>query len=190
MRSVVMAVILGIVCLGQTSLAAATPARVDPTAIRLVDQDGRTFTLRDLRGRPVLLTFVATRCTDACPIANAVFAGLQRDFAHERLDARLMTVTLDPQHDTPFVVANTARMIGADPSRWRFASGTIPDVQRFLRAFNVVVQPNAQGIPDVHSTFIFLLDRNGHVSRTMLLSTTVRQEVLAALTSHPASPGR
>lgn len=190
MRSVVLAVMLGALCLGGAASVSAAPDRPDPGAIRLVDQDARAFTLRDLRGRPVLLTFVATRCTDACPIANAVFAGLQSDLDRGRVDGDLVTVTLDPQHDTPFVMANTARKIGADPRRWRFASGSVPEVQRLLRAFNVVVQPNAQGVPDVHSTFIFLLDRDGHVSRTMLLSTTTRQEGFAALAAQTASRGR
>jgi cytochrome oxidase Cu insertion factor (SCO1/SenC/PrrC family) len=187
-----MAVMLGTLFLGGAfgMSASAAPGRSDPSAIRLIDQNDRAFTLRDLRGRPVLLTFVATRCTDACPIANAIFAGLQNDLQRGHVDARLLTVTLDPRNDTPFVMANTARRLGVDPRRWRFATGSVADVQRLLHAFNVVVQPNAEGIPDVHSTFVYLLDREGHLSRSMLLSTTIRQEALAALAAEPSSPGR
>jgi protein SCO1 len=185
-----MTVMLGALFLGAALgvSAAPVPGRSDPSAIRLIDQNARAFTLRDLRGRPVLLTFVATRCTDACPIANAIFAGLQNDLRRGHVDARLLTVTLDPRNDTPFVMANTARRLGVDPQRWRFASGSVADVQRLLHAFNVVVQPNAEGIPDVHSTFVYLLDRDGHLSRSMLLSTTIRQEALAALAAKSPAP--
>ncbi|HYZ16788.1 MAG TPA: SCO family protein [Candidatus Acidoferrum sp.] len=194
MRRVLTALVTAVLYFGSALGAPAAPApaaaRADPSAIRLIDQNDRPFTLRDLRGRPVLLTFVATRCTDACPIANAVFAELQNDLERRHVDARLLTVTLDPGNDTPFVMATAARRLGADPRRWRFASGSVPDVQRLLRAFDVVVEPDAQGIPDVHSTFVYLLDRDGHLSRSMLLSTTIRQEALAALAAQPPSAAR
>ena len=47
-----------------------------PAQLRLIDQRGQPFSLADLAGRPTLVTFVATRCTDACPIVNGVFGSL------------------------------------------------------------------------------------------------------------------
>ena len=67
----------------------------------LVDQRGTPFTLRGLRGEPVVLAFVATRCSDACPIADAMFAQLAR----RGVRAQFVTITLDPSYDTPFVMS-------------------------------------------------------------------------------------
>jgi cytochrome oxidase Cu insertion factor (SCO1/SenC/PrrC family) len=185
MRLAAIAFILGalLVC-GAPGSAASS--RSDPSTIPLVDQNDAAFTLRDLRGRPLLVTFIATRCTDACPIANAVFAGLQRDVRERHLDARLLTVTLDPRYDTPFVVARTARALGADPALWRFAAGTVADVQRLLAAFGVVTAADERGIPDVHSTYVYVLDRAGNLTRTLLLSTAVRRELLDVLAAERA----
>jgi protein SCO1/2 len=173
--------------LAALTLAAASPA-ADPSTIPLVDQNARAFTLRALRGHPLLVTFVATRCTDACPIANAAFRRLASDPELRRRDVRLLTVTLDPRYDTPFVIARTARALGADPARWRLASGNAADVERLLAAFGVVVAPDARGIPDQHSTFVYVFDRDGRLSRTLLLSTALREEVLAVLSPAPAAP--
>jgi protein SCO1/2 len=167
------------------AFAARVPALAAPpsrgASITLIDQNARPFTIAALRGRPVLLTFVATRCTDTCPIANAAFLALARELVRRRVDATLLTVTLDPRHDTPFVMARFAHQLGAVAPRWRFASGDAGSVQRLLGAFGVVVQPDADGIPDVHSTAVFVLDRDGRLRRTMLLSTDFVQQALSAL---------
>jgi cytochrome oxidase Cu insertion factor (SCO1/SenC/PrrC family) len=188
MRNIVVALVLGTL-LFRSAPGSAAARGPDPSTIPLVDQNGASFTLRELRGRPVLVTFVATRCSDACPIANAAFQGLAHDLAQRRLDALLLTVTLDPQFDTPFVLAHTARALGALPARWRFASGRVADVERLLAAFGVVVSPDAHGIPEAHSTFVYALGRDGTLSRTLLLSTALRAEALAALAAQvPVSP--
>ena len=168
-------------------LVAAAPAASAPAAsaaaetVPLVDQQGQRFTLASLHGRPVVITFVATRCTDACPLADAVFAQLQRRLPAARSDALLLTVTLDPRYDTPFVMARQAQAMGADVRRWRLASGAPSSVMRLMHAFGVVTQTDDKGIPDVHSTVIFLLDRKGRLAKQLLLSTNTVDAVLTAL---------
>jgi cytochrome oxidase Cu insertion factor (SCO1/SenC/PrrC family) len=67
----------------------------DVRDVPLVDQRGATFTLRGLE-RPTAVIFVASRCGDACPIAEALFARLDEMLRRAHLDARLLTVTLEP----------------------------------------------------------------------------------------------
>jgi cytochrome oxidase Cu insertion factor (SCO1/SenC/PrrC family) len=188
MRNVAIAFVLGALPLLGGAPGTASSPRGDVSTIPLVDQNDAAFTLRDLRGHPLVLTFVATRCTDACPIANAVFAQLQRDLQERRLDARLATVTLDPRYDTPFVLARTARELGADAALWRFGGGNVRDVERVLADFGVVTALNERGVPDVHSTYVYVLDRAGNLSRTLLLSTAIRRELLDLLAADGAQP--
>src|SRR5665213_993702 len=110
MRRAAFAAGLAVLC---AALARGAQA-ADPTHVALVDQTGARFTFADLRGGPVIVTFVATRCSDACPIADSIFARL----AQRNLRARLVTITLDPRYDTPFVMAHYARELGADRRRW------------------------------------------------------------------------
>ncbi|MDE2573633.1 MAG: SCO family protein, partial [bacterium] len=61
-----------------------------------------------LRGHNVVIDFISTRCTDACPIANAAFIQLQERLRAGGSGALLLTVTLDPAYDRPFVMAREA----------------------------------------------------------------------------------
>jgi cytochrome oxidase Cu insertion factor (SCO1/SenC/PrrC family) len=149
----------------------------DPRAIPLVDQRGATFRLMDLAGEPAVLTFVAARCTDACPIANAVFARMARQLRRDRFDARLVTVTLDPAHDTPAVMARLARSFAARTTAWRFASGRPADIRRLMDSLGVDVEPDAHGIPDSHTTFVYVLDRDVRLKRTLLLTAALARDV-------------
>ena len=128
----------------------------------LIDQRGATFTLRDLRGKPAVVTFIATRCTDTCPIVDAVFAQLAR--RHEK--TQLVTITLDPQYDTPFVLSRYARALQARAPQWRMASGTPSDVRTFVNAFGIT----HSGV-DEHSAAIYLIDARGRLTRILPVST-------------------
>jgi protein SCO1/2 len=147
------------------AMGAAEPVALGNIA--LVDQTGATFHLRDLAGRPAAITFVATRCQDTCPIVDAVFAQVAR----RSPDARLVTVSLDPGYDTPFVMANYARELQARTPGWRFVTGRPANIAQVLAAFGVDVVRGSDGIPDAHSDFIYVLDRSGRLKTTLPLST-------------------
>lgn len=155
----------------------AAPARAaDVRGVPLVDQRGAAFALRDLRGHPAAVTFVATRCTDVCPIADGVFARVAIALRRARSDARLVTITLDPSYDTPYVMASAARAYAADPARWRWASGRVSDVERVLAAFGV-----AHDADGSHGTFVYVLDRRGALRRTLPLAADGGRAIVAAL---------
>lgn len=173
-KSIVQAAAIVAACL---ALAAPSLAASNPTRIPLVDQTGTNFRIADLSGSPVVVTFVATRCSDACPIANAVFSRLQSRLAHDRRRAMLLTVTLDPAFDSPFVMARSSHQYDADPSRWRFASGDQGDVRTLMKAYGVTAIPDKHGIPESHSSFVYVLDGKGHLAKTLLLSSNLVDEV-------------
>ena len=162
--------------------AFANAARADdPRDVMLVDQRGAKFNLRDFAREPTFVTFVASRCNDACPIANLMFFGLERTLHKEGLHARLLTVTLDPSYDTPFVMSGLAHRFGARPDTWRFASGDPRLVLRVMDAFGVVARTGKSGVPEVHSSFVYLLDGHGRLVRTLLLSTALADDAVRAL---------
>jgi cytochrome oxidase Cu insertion factor (SCO1/SenC/PrrC family) len=158
------------------AIMCGTPAMAgvphDVRDVPLVDQRGVTFTLRGL-ARPTAVIFIASRCTDACPIAEALFARLDRKLRRAHLDARLLTVTLEPDYDRPFVMARRAQAFHADPARWRWASGDPAGVRRVLDAFNV---PRLDG--KFHGTFAYVLDARALPARLVLLSADGDDELL------------
>ena len=135
-------------------------------AISLVDEQGRRVTERDFLGRTTFVTFVYTRCPlpEFCPAITSRFKQLQAALAKDQAlarKARLLSVTLDPAYDTPAVLKDYARAIGADPARWSFASGDPAEVLKVARAFSVYVEQNG-AILD-HTLATALVDENGQV---------------------------
>jgi len=133
-----------------------------PAGTVFLDQRGQRFSLRDLRGGPVVMSFVYTRCRDAreCPLITARFAALQQKFAGT--PAHLLEVTLDPAYDTPAVLSRYAAGFGADPSRWRLATGDPEQVLDFAAQFDVTAFPDER-IGLIHPERVVVLDRYGAI---------------------------
>ncbi len=129
---------------------------------RLTNQKRRPVALSNLRGRVVAINFVYTSCAlpDFClRIANN-FGVLQKRFkARLGRDLVLLTVTFDPVHDTPEVLAQYARRWDADPATWHFLTGPVRDVQRVCHLFGVDSFPD-EGLMS-HSLHTAILDRRG-----------------------------
>ena len=107
-----------------------------------VDQQGQTRKLSDWRGRAVAVTFVYTRCPlpDFCPLMDRRFGELQRRIttdARLRDRAHLVSVSFDPAHDTPAVIAAHAKARGADPQVWSYVTGTADAIEHLTSRFGV-----------------------------------------------------
>jgi protein SCO1/2 len=161
----------------QAHAARAAPA-VPQT--HLVDQQRRAFTLLSLRGRPLAVTFVAAHCTDACPLINAQFSAAAKRIAREHLRARLLTITLDPEHDSPATMRELAKRFDADPRYWLLAGGSTRDVHRIMRTFGVISVEGQRGYHDRHTTFVYLLRSDGKLVQTMLASTALTDALVEA----------
>jgi protein SCO1/2 len=110
----------------------------------LQDLYGATRRLTDWQGHAVAVTFVYTRCPmpDFCPLMDRQFAAVQRALLADRAlasAARLISISFDPEHDTPAVLEAHAREIGADPRIWTLLTGASPNVQAVTSAFGVSV---------------------------------------------------
>jgi protein SCO1/2 len=88
----------------------------------LTERDGRQVTRADLLGKVWIVDFFYTECPDTCPLQSAHMARLQEALAQEA-DVRLVSISVDPEHDTPAVLAAYATRYGADPDRWLFLTG-------------------------------------------------------------------
>jgi protein SCO1 len=147
----------------------------------LVDQQGRSFTLASLRGEPLVATFIAAHCTDACPLINAQFADAARRIQAAHIAARLLTITLDPEHDSPQTMRNLARKFEANPRVWLLAGGSVRDVHDVMREFGAVSQEGRRGYRDEHTTFVYVVNAEGVLAQTMLASSTLSDSIVETL---------
>jgi protein SCO1/2 len=129
----------------------------------LKDQMGSTVRLSDMRGEPVAVTFLYTRCpiATACPMTTAKFSKLDAMLAQKKF-GHLLVVTVDPEHDTPEVLADYAKKAGADPKRWKFLTGSPEAVARVASSFGVMYYPEHG--QTIHSQAVGVLDPQGRLA--------------------------
>ena len=107
-----------------------------------VDQDGKKKTFSAFRGSTVVLTFIYTKCPipTFCPMMDRNFAALQEHFDDPALGkVHLVTVSFDPEVDTPAVLRKHARELKADLTRWTFLTGRREDIDAFAVRFGMSV---------------------------------------------------
>lgn len=98
----------------------------------LSERAGQLVTKASLLGKVWIVDFIFTRCVDQCPLASSRMAQLQKAFAAED-EVRLVSITVDPEHDTPVVLRHYAENFGADPQRWLFLTGDKQHIYRLAR---------------------------------------------------------
>ena len=143
--------------------AAAPIGEIPP--FRFTTQEGKPLTREGLLGKVWVADFIFTRCGGPCPLMTSRMAELARGLTKAG-DVRLVSVTVDPEHDTPAVLADYASRMTADPSRWIFLTGPKPDIDDFARKgmFQVLAY-DAKGVP-THSTRFLVVDRQGRIRKT------------------------
>ena len=136
---------------------------------QLTDQTGSAFSSQALAGHVTLLDFIYTHCTDACPALSATFQETQRKVAADSaLASKLMLVSLsvDPQHDTPAVLAEYGQQFKADAGAWKMLTGDWDQVYDVVSGFKVATRPPRPAadapVPGgnelTHTTRIVLID--------------------------------
>ncbi|HZD39197.1 MAG TPA: SCO family protein [Terriglobales bacterium] len=127
----------------------------------LIDQSNRIFKFEDVRGKILLVDFAYTTCPDLCPLLTATMAAVQRELRpDERSRVYLLTVTTDPEVDSPAVLAAYARRYGADLSNWSFLTGHEPSLAKVWRNFGVGVKKISRGLVN-HTALTAIVDAEG-----------------------------
>ncbi|HMH16729.1 MAG TPA: SCO family protein [Burkholderiales bacterium] len=127
----------------------------------LTNQDGKRVALKDLRGKVLAITFIFASCADTCPLLTAKMAGLQdrlgADFGSQ---VYFVSITVDPERDTPEVLKRYAQTHRANPAGWAFLTGTPAEIREVARRYGIFYKKTPSG--DVDHTFLTsLVDRNG-----------------------------
>lgn len=130
----------------------------------LVESNGRTITREDMLGRYWIASFIFTRCATSCPMAVTELADLQTKLPDE---VQLVSISVDPEYDSPEVLSEYAERVGANVDRWLFLTGDKDDIYSYIReGFHLAVQENTNGEPGwevTHSPRFALVDPKGRV---------------------------
>ena len=118
----------------------------------VVNQDGRRIPLSEVlpSDTPIALTFIFTHCRTLCPLLSATLATLRKNMGGKADAVRVVSITIDPQNDTPERLHDYAAQLGAGAG-WQFYTGETADVDEVLHAFAAYAQ-----VKDEHRPLFFL----------------------------------
>jgi protein SCO1/2 len=127
----------------------------------LTSQNGGEVKLADFRGKVVAVTFIFTRCTDTCPVLTPMMS-----FVQDRLGAdfgakiAFVSITVDPERDTPEVLKEYGEAFGANFAGWFFVTGSPPAIREVTRRYGVFAAKAENGNVD-HTFLTSIIDRRG-----------------------------
>ncbi len=141
-------------------------------------QTGRLVRFADFRGKVVLLSFTYTRCPDRdiCPAISGKFAYLQHHLDPKQF--ALVTVTLDPLHDSPGALASYGAQFAAEPSHWSLLTGEPAQIKDVVDAFGLdPLETNPGQI--VHDDTLAIVGRDGKIAQLIPTAGWVPDDVIA-----------
>lgn len=130
----------------------------------LIERSGRQVGFNDLRGQVWVADFIFTRCAGTCQLMTAQMASLQKSLKKAG-NVKLVSISVDPEYDTPEKLTSFADRYQADGGRWLFLTGSEEQIQRLAtEAFKL---PMMEGTdpkePIIHSTRFVLVDGDGNI---------------------------
>jgi len=161
----------------RNALKRAAAVDVKAPEFVLIDQDNRRFDSAKLRGRVVVLNFIFTTCTDVCPLFTANLVQLQRRLnGPHGGELFFVSVTTDPEVDSPKVLKAYAQRHGADLTNWAFLTGSEGQLREVWKGFGITVIRKARGLVQ-HTSLTTVIDVKG-VRRFNYLGEKWRTEKL------------
>ena len=129
--------------------------------ITLIDQNGQKVSLASLKGKPVLFDFIYTTCPGPCLVLTSRMKQIANRLGPKLgTEARIVSITVDPEHDHPAQLNAYAKAQGADVNGWLFLTGTPQQIDDVMAHFDLIRKHEADGTVD-HVLEFFLVDANG-----------------------------
>jgi len=116
--------------------------------VTLINQDGKKVRLASLLNsdQPVIVDFIYGTCTTICPVLSAGFVNLQNKLAPSGQKPRLISVTIDPENDSPRIMKDYLKRYRAKPG-WEFLTGSRGDIDLVMKAFNAYIPDKMSHYP-------------------------------------------
>ena len=133
--------------------------RVPINDFTLVDQSAKPFEFKSLSGKVVVVSFSYTSCSDVCPLITAAARQVQQGLTEaEGKNVHLITVTTDPEIDSPEVLTAYAKRYNVEFANWSFLTGRESDLQKIWKNFGVGVKRRGRGLVD-HTALTAIVDQ-------------------------------
>ena len=157
----------------------------------LIDQQGKPRSFSSFKGHRVAITFIYTRCPlpEFCPRMDRQFATVQKTLAStpDLRDVKLVSVTLDPEFDTPAVLTSHAERLNANPDVWTFLTGDPAAISKFSQQFGIYTEKDlGTGANLTHNLRTAVVDPSGRLAHVHSGYDWVPADLVADLKATPA----
>jgi protein SCO1/2 len=127
---------------------------------QLIDQAGESYGSKQLQGKIWIADFIYTTCPGPCPMISSRMGETQKPLSDT--DVKLVSFSVDPEHDTPAVLHTYAENLNAQPACWHFLTGDKTTIYNLIRnGFKLATAAGESG--PIHSTRFALVDRSGTI---------------------------
>jgi protein SCO1 len=162
MQRFIIMILIGALALSVTLATAESLPKIKAAPeFTLTKQDGKRLALKDLRGKVLAITFIFASCADSCPLLTAKMAGIQNRLGSNfGPKVYFVSITVDPERDTPEVLKQYAEGHKANSAGWAFLTGTQAEIREVAKRYGIYYKKTPRG--DVDHTFLTsLVDQNG-----------------------------
>jgi len=157
---------------------------------QFLNQEGKELTSRDLLEQVTLVNFIFTKCPTVCPILTQTMKEISSRTTNPRI--HFLSISVDPEHDTPAVLKAYAEKQGADLSRWNFLTGPLDRISdAVIKGFKMTLikepkknaQKEVEDLYDItHGEHFVLVDKDGYIRAFRAIQTEAdKQSVLSDL---------
>jgi protein SCO1 len=148
--------------------ASVLPVLMEVPSFELINQDGEVVSRESLLGEVWVAGFIFTRCQTVCPGISAKMKAIAAISSKTAEELKLVSVSVDPEHDTPTILKDYAKRLQVDTSRWQFLTGPRPQVEALVTHGMKQLMIPRSGAPDgtmdiMHGGDLILVDRKGLV---------------------------
>jgi protein SCO1 len=127
----------------------------------LTDQNSKKITRKDMLGKVYLVEFFFSRCPSICPVMNSNMKVIEREINSP--DFGIVSISIDPENDTPEILQQHAKRIGVTSPNWHFLTGDRTYIGNLADQFNIYVGDEDGGESLNHSGMIALVDKEGNI---------------------------
>ncbi|WP_294239948.1 SCO family protein [uncultured Chryseobacterium sp.] len=131
-------------------------------AFRLTDQNKKKITDKDMLGKVYLVEFFFSRCPTICPVMNTNMRAIEEEIDDSGFG--IISISIDPEHDTPELLKEHAERIGVKSPNWHFLTGNRDYIGKLADQFNIYVGDKEDESESLnHSGMIALVDKDGNI---------------------------
>jgi protein SCO1/2 len=182
--------LLFVLLIGFTSCKNKLPIEQDFSKInyQLVDNDNRTVNFfKDFKGKTIVAGYIFTNCPDICPLTTNNMRLVQETLTEDEMkDVQFISISFDPEVDTPETLTKFAEIRNLDLSNWTFLTGSKPVIDSLMKDVGVVailgdstITPSGEKINYfVHTDRISLIDKNLQLRKNYIGSKAEIQEIV------------